>query len=374
MFLKVNKSEFLAKVRVVEKAISENKIRPIISCVYLKASGDELYFCGTNLELTITSTIKCEVFEEGRITFQPQLIEEYVKEISDEFIILKTKEDNLLIEADDSSSEFALMNVEEFPMLPNDSVEDLDQYFNIKGNELLEIFEKVKFSAAATSENLSIHCIRVEVANNIIKFVATDTYRLVCLSKEITANNNASVSIPLNSVDAITKLLRLEELGEISILLKENRIYFMVGDIKIVSKIIELPFPNYEGILSTAVYNKTMIIENEEITKLLKRILIFVRNNNESKNGAVFDFKDSKINITGVNDIARIKEDKEINFTGDDLKISLNVKFLVDFLQNLPKEEKIVVEFKESNSSVKITGSKNEDYIYIVMPLALKDF
>ena len=117
MIVKVNRGEFLKKLRTVEKAVSENKIKPIISCVYLEAKEENtLFFCGTNLELTITSTMESEVLEKGKIVFQPQIIDEYVKELSDDVILLKSEDSTLIIETGDSSSEFSLMNADEFPM------------------------------------------------------------------------------------------------------------------------------------------------------------------------------------------------------------------------------------------------------------------
>ena len=40
MNIKVDRQEFLKTLRIVEKAVAENKIRPIISCVYLEAQED----------------------------------------------------------------------------------------------------------------------------------------------------------------------------------------------------------------------------------------------------------------------------------------------------------------------------------------------
>lgn len=373
MFLKVNKNEFLKKLRIVEKAVGENKIRPILSCVHLKAEGEDLYFGGTNLELTIKTKMKSEIFENGEVVFQPQLIDEYVKEISEEFILLKTEEDNLIIETEDSSSEFSIMNREEYPLIPKINLQEDEKYFAMKGIDLLDVFEKVKFSAASSSDNLAINCIRIDLSDRILRFISTDTYRLTYLIKEVESNSNLSLSIPLNTVEAITKLLKSDFFDSITISKKDNKIYFVSGDLEIVSRIIELPFPNYEGILSGALYNKTMVMKNEDVLKILKRVFIFVKNNSESKYGGIFRFESDKIFINGVSDIAKINEFSETKFSGEELKISLNVKFLIDFLQNLEKEDIITFEFKESNSSVRLTSKNNENYIYVVMPLALKD-
>lgn len=373
MFLKVNRSEFLKNLRIVEKAIGENKIRPILSCVYMRTEGNKLWFCGTNLELTIKTKIESEVVEEGRLVFQPQLIDEYIKEISDEFITLKTKDEILVIETEDSSSEFAIMDVDEYPTISNTNIDKTEKCFSIQGNELLNIFEKVKFSAAASTDNLSINCIRIDLSDKIVRFISTDTYRLTYLIKDVESDSKMSISVPLNTVDAITKLLRSDSIEPVNISKRDNKIYFISGQVEIISRTIELAFPNYEGILSGSLYNKTMITANEDVLKIFKRVLIFVKNNNESKNGAIFKFTDGRMIINGVNDIAKINEDSKVNFSGEDLKISLNVKFLLEFLQNLERDDVITLEFKESNSSVRLTSKNNKDYIYVVMPLALKD-
>lgn len=373
MFLKINRSEFLKNLRIVEKAIGENKIRPILSCVYMRTEGNKLWFCGTNLELTIKTKMESEVFEEGRLVFQPQLIEEYIKEISDEFITLKTVDEVLLIETEDSSSEFAVMDVEEYPTISNENIEETEKCLTIKGNELLDVFEKVKFSAAASADNLSINCIRIDMSEKVARFISTDTYRLTYLIKEVESDSKMSVSVPLNTVDAITKLLKSDSIEPINISKRDNKIYFVSGEVEIISRTIELAFPNYGGILSGSLYNKTMVTNNEDVLKIFKRVLIFVKNNVESKNGAIFKFSNGRMIINGVSDIAKINEDSEVNYSGEELKISLNVKFLLEFLQNLEKDDIITLEFKESNSSVRLTSKNNEDYIYVVMPLALKD-
>ena len=84
MILKVDRVEFLKKIKIVNKAISENKIRPIISYVYLETIEDKLWFCGTNLELTISTEMECEILEGGKAVFQHNLVEEYLKEIKDD--------------------------------------------------------------------------------------------------------------------------------------------------------------------------------------------------------------------------------------------------------------------------------------------------
>ena len=105
---------------------------------------------------------------------------------------------------------------------------------------------------------------------------------------------------------------------------------------------------------------------------MLKRVIIFVRQNSESKNGAIYELDENKILITGSNEIAKINEEAIVDYQGEKIKISLNTKFLIDFLQNLNSEKNLIVEFINQNGSVKIVEENENKYIYIVMPLSLK--
>jgi len=51
MHIKVNRQNFLSAIRIVEKSIKENKIKPILSCIYAKVKGNKIYFTGTNLDI-----------------------------------------------------------------------------------------------------------------------------------------------------------------------------------------------------------------------------------------------------------------------------------------------------------------------------------
>lgn len=376
MIVRVKRQEFLKRLKIVEKVISENKIKPIISCTYLETKGDNLFFCGTNLETTITTETKVEeIIEEGRIVFQHQLVDEYLREIRDEEIVLSVRDNNLYIESSDSASEFSLMNPEDFPnIIENvESVKDKEN-FKINSVELANILEKVKFAASTSSDNLSINCIRMENEDKKLKFATTDTYRLVFLEKELDEiKGKIEVSIPLNTAEALTKLLKNMEEVEIVVYSTEKQIYFKIAETLMVSRVIDLVFPNYKGILGNDAYNKTLIINNEVFLKVLRRIIIFVKNNAESKYGATFEIEGKLLKINGVNDIARINEQLEVEYEGEKIKISLNAKFISEFIQNLDKDSDIILNFISPNSSVRIRQEGENNYLYVVMPLALKD-
>ena len=381
MHIKVNRQNFLTAVRIVEKSIKDNKIKPILSCVYAKVKDNKVYFTGTNLDTTIKTSIDVnEVIREGEVAFSPSIIDEYLKEIKDEFVVLRVENGNILfIETEDSTTEYDVFTTEDYPnTFENINLNENNFKFEMPSQELVEIFEKVLFSAD-TPDNIAMNCIRIESNNKTLNFVSTNTYRLTYLKKDVEKEiNDFAVSVPADTISSIVKIVKGLDNELIKIYKEDAHLYFKYKETTIITKLIELRFPNYADILSNITYDKKLSINNETFTNLLKRVLIFSRSNMESKYSSTYQFKhgdngESKLIISALNDIARINEELNISFEGEDLKISLNSKYLLEFIQNISKEKELALEFMYANSAVKVYEKDKEDYIYILMPLALRD-
>ena len=381
MHIRVNRQNFLSAIRIVEKSIKENKIKPILSCIYAKVKGNKIYFTGTNLDTTIKTSIDVnEVIREGEVAFYYSIIDEYLKEIKDEFIVLRVENGNILfIETEDSTTEYDVFSAEDYPnTFENIILNENNFKFEMPSQELVTIFENVLFSAD-TPDNIAMNCIRIESILKHLHFVSTNTYRLTFLKKNIDKDiPDFSVSVPADTISSIIKIIKGLDNEVIKIYKEDAHLYFQYKDTTIITKLIELRFPNYAEILSNISYDKKLYINNEKLTNLLKRILIFSRSNSESKYSSTYEFKHNEENkgimtISALNEIARINEELDVNFEGEDLKISLNSKYLLEFIQNIPKEKELVLEFMYSNSAVKVYEKDDDNYIYILMPLALRE-
>ena len=381
MHIKVNRQNFLSAIRTVEKSVKESKIKPILSCIYAKVKENKIYFTGTNLDTTIKTSIDVnEVIREGEIAFSYSIIDEYLKEIKDEFVVLRVENGNILfIETEDSTTEYDVFSAEDYPnTFENIILNENNFKFEMPSQELVNIFEKVLFSAD-TSDNIAMNCIRIESILKHLHFISTNTYRLTFLKKNIDKDiPDFSVSVPADTISSIIKIIKGLDNEVIKVYKEEAHLYFQYKDTMIITKLIELRFPNYAEILSNISYDKKLYINNEKLTNLLKRILIFSRSNSESKYSSTYEFKHNeenknKMTVSALNELARINEELDVNFEGEDLKISLNSKYLLEFIQNISKEKELVLEFMCSNSAVKVYEKDNDEYIYILMPLALRE-
>lgn len=370
--IRVNRNKFLKGIRLVSKAISENKIRPVISGVYLEAKNDVITLKGTDLDLTISNFMFGIIETEGEVVFSPSLVDEYLKEIADEEIQIVELNGTLLIETEDSTSEFSLLEVSEYPIIET-KVEG--KSYDIAREFLLEALEKVKFAANTSTDSVANNCVRLELYEGKIQFAATDTFRLVYLEEKLedAFEGDTRLSIPLNTVEALINTLKSVGDEFVKLNFKGSQISFEIEKINLLSRVIDLPYPDFKSLINNSVFNKTIEIDTEEFINVLKRVLVFVKNNTESKGGAIFNLVDDKFLIEGVSESGKINETIILKKIGDDLKIQLNVKYLLDYLQNLNRNNKTIIKLSNSRGTVLLKNENIDNYLYITMPLALRD-
>lgn len=371
--VKVDRKELLRAIQVVENAVTENKIREVLSGIYIEAVENKIILKGTDLELSINTEISGEITSEGKIVIKHKLIEEFLKQILDEKIELIEEQGKLVIKTDSTNTEFSLYDAENFPA---QTKIELGVEYTFNKNKLLSYIENVKISASTDPENLAVNCIRFEIEENKLKLVSSDTYRLTYIEEELDENEKnkegLSVSIPLKTIDGLIKIMRL--IDEENIIFKSDgtKVFFKFSNVEILTRVIELQFPDYKSILKNAQHDKKVLLNTKDFLSVLKRTLIFVRDNKDAKNGGIFNFENNKLILTGINENAKIKEELATIQEGENLKISLNVKFLVDYISILDGK---VTELKlmNSKSSVLLKDEESDKSLYFTMPLALRE-
>jgi DNA polymerase-3 subunit beta len=372
LIIEVKREEFLNGIQIVEKAISDNKIRPAISGVYIETQENRILMRGTDLELTIETFVNAEIVDGGRAVFSYELAQEYLKQIKDEKVKIAIDEGKMTVETSDSSSEFSIYDVEEYPI-----IRALNEGKTIIADKetFVKSLEKTRIGAEISTENLSLNCIRFETDGKKIKMIASDTFRMVYNEEELEQEFHdveIKVSVPLKTVDGLIKIIKIIDTNEMTVRQEGSQIAFIFGETTVLSRIIELQFPNYTGVIGAFGFTKSVKADTDELIMVLKRAQIFARGNIDAKNGAIFNFVGNKLVIRAISDKAKLKEEANIEKEGEDIKISLNVKFLLDFLAQY-EEDTIELRMSNSDSAVLMKSNKNDKYLYLTMPLALND-
>lgn len=369
----VDRKSLLKAITIVENAVTENKIREVLSGIYIETHEGKAILRGTDLELSINTEIEAQIEEEGKIVIKHKLIEEFLKQISDEKITLIEENGKLVIKASSTNTEFSLYDSENFPV--QSKLENGVEYVFEK-EKLLNDIENVKISASPNPENLAVNCIRMEIEEDKLKLISSDTYRLTYIEENLDdaqkGKENLSLSIPLKTIDGLIKIMKLIDEENIAVKSDGSKVFFQFSNVEILTRTIDLQFPDYKSILNNSQHNKKILLNTKDFLSVLRRTAIFVRDNKEAKNGGIFNFANNKLLLTGTSENAQIKEEIVTIQEGGDLKISLNVRFLLDYISTI--EGKVtVLELLNNKSSVIVKDEDNDKSLYFTMPLALRE-
>nr|DAD62979.1 MAG TPA: beta clamp protein [Caudoviricetes sp.] len=152
----------------------------------------------------------------------------------------------------------------------------------------------------------------------------------------------------------------------------ENQFCIQFGNLKVKFCPHNLQYPNYNSIISNSNYDVKILLNTKEFKDVLKRVLNVCKSNKESKNGAIFNFRNNKVTITAINEQTSLEEEISTLQKGEEVRIHLNVKFLLEFV-NTVKDKIIEIHLLNHTSSVLLNPENNNEYKYFTMPLALRD-
>lgn len=353
-------------VNIVNKAISPNNTLPVLNNILIKAEGKKLYFSSTNLEIAISCVIDADVRSEGAITVPAKLITSYISLLNDQKVELSLTEGfNLMVNSSSSSTKIKCISSDEFPLIPK--IEKGIEFF-IGVDTLHEAITETVFAASMNTSRPVLSGILLVGKEQTVKFVATDSYRLaekkVTLTKKL--NEDVNCIVPAKTLMELAKIISKAGGKEVKVNISKNQALFSIDGIELISRLIEGKFPDYEKIIPSE--QKTKVEASvEDLSLVIKRVSLFARENNNSVKLSVTS--DGKMSV--VSEETKVGEEKaelNVKVDGEENKISLNAQYLLDVLTYI-KDDKVVFIMNDKSSPAMVKPIKQEDYVYIIMPL-----
>jgi len=366
MKLFCSRKDLETALNIVNKAISSNNTLPVLNNILVKAEGKKLLFSATNLEIAISYFIEADVRAEGAITIPAKLITSYISLLNDEKVELSITDGlNLLVQSSTSTTKIKCISADEFPLIPK---VDAEQTFKVATDELdAGIMESV-FAASTNVSRPVLSGVYCLVDGSEMKMVATDSYRLAERKVALKDKVEGSISciIPSKTISELGKVTSHTDSKEVEVSVSKNQVLFKVGNVELVSRLIEGKFPEYERIIPKE--GKTKLeVSVDDLALVVKRVNLFARENNNSvKLTATNDGK--LIVSTDETKVGEEKAEVAIKIDGENNKISLNSQYLLDVLTYL-NDDKVMIEMSDKLSPAVIKPVNREDYVYIIMPL-----
>mgnify|MGYP004465241489 FL=1 len=365
------KEKILKAINSVTKAVASKTTMPILEGILIQTNDKEVKLTTYDLEIGIEYIIDADVREQGATVVNAIMFSEIIRKLPDTEINISLNEKNLLvIECEGSLYKLATMNPEEFPELPQINVENS---IDIEQNVLKEMIRKTIF-AVSTEENRPIFtgCL-FEIKNNKLNVVAVDGFRLAWKSKFLqNSSNDFTAVIPGRTLNEVNKII-LDSFDNIKIGVAKNQALFEMENCKLVTRLLDGEFLNYSSVIPENWETRVRVNKNI-IQNCFERISLISASSieKEKKYPVKVSVDIGKVTISCTNQTGDAKEEMYVSTEGQNLEAGFNPKYFLDALRAIDDEE-IFIDFGTSISPCIIRPVDDGDYIYMILPIRLKD-
>jgi DNA polymerase-3 subunit beta len=360
--------KFTCEKQLLEKAFSlARRATPnrsgasvVLSGLFVELKKNTLVVLGSDLDLTIRIQLEVGGAEDGKTVIPGALLADIIRVLDDGQISFLAKEEEVQIKSGKSEFNLRTLPVDEFPRFeePGGNEATLDT------KSLATAFEQVVKAASMDDARPILTGVLLAAEQDGLRLVATDSYRMAVRDipgTEILSRDEI-VLVPSRALDVVKRVL--DEDDELIVILGEKEAVFKIGNIDIVTRLIEGEFPNYKGLIPEKNQNK-LVVNREEMLAALQRVKLLARESTPVR----LIMSDKKIELLAIEtDIGQATETIDGNYFGEEITVAFNADYLIDGLEVISTDE-ISLETTDALKPAILKGLDEETFLYLLMPV-----
>lgn len=364
MKIQTSKQNLLKAVQAVQNAVSAKTTLPILSNILMETTQNSVKITGTDLDIGVSCEIEARVIMQGTTTIPAKKFADIIKELADAIVTVEVKKNNVIhIECEKSFFKMMGMPKEEFPKFPEFGDADA---ITLSQKTLKWMLSVTGFAMSHEESRFVLNGVLIAIEKGVLELVATDGRRLALVSKTLDNVKRISkkVIIPAKTVNELVRMLGMDE-GQVRIVFGERQIIFELGNIVIISRLIEGDFPNYHQAIPEKMTSQ-LVMNREVFLLATKRVSIFTH---EESQAIKIDLLKGKMVISkNTPQIGEAREELDIDYDGETMSIGFNPEYLIDVLKHLSDE---TIKFELISPEKPAIIKTNDSYTYVVLPMQL---
>lgn len=366
MHITFPKANLQKAINVLQK-VSQNKTSSNLpGAIYMTTKNGQVELQGNDFELGIRLTIDGDIKEPGTLVVGSRYFQELIRKFPGDTIELYKPEDGNSLTITSGSSEFNLVTLHPDDFSLVEQIHDQD-HVNIDSFAMKELIDLTNYAAATDEDRPVFTGALLEIKENEVTMVATDTHRMAV--KKITIDEPATTPmraiIPTKTLAEVSRLLPTDNPAMINIIWNRTQIVFNFESIYIISRLIEGTYPEYEKVIPSQ-FDSSAVIDRREFAGAVDRVSLLAKD--ISYNVIRYDWAESNVTLSTQNtEIGMAKEDVTVEFKGTPFTISFNGRYISDILRHSTGDN--IHLFLKQNGPVVIRQDNNPNYTYVVTPV-----
>ena len=372
MELVVRKNDLLRELQLFQGIVERKNTIPILANVLIDAKDGEMRMLATDLEVALRSRCEATVSKGGVLTLPAKKLFEIVRALPETEVRISQDKGGVRVAADRFTSRIQTLPREDFPVLPEATGTGRA---TLPGAALREMVSKTQFAITGEDTRYFLNGALFVLRKGSMSLVATDGHRLALVTVPRPDDDGAlkdgdedKVILPKKTLLELGKLLGDSD-EAIHFERGENHLFFEVGGRVLISRMIDGQFPAYERVIPTG-NDKDIEFERDRLTSAIKRVALL---SNERSRAVKVEISKGKAEVTSSSsEFGEASEQITVEYAGDDLAISFNAQYVLDFL-NVVETDVVLLSLKDevSQAVMKPVGSAEYDYTYVIMPMRI---
>ncbi len=370
----VSSYELLSHLQSISKAISGKSTIPILDSFLFDLTDGILTITASDLESTLITKLSIENYDgEGRIALEAKRMLDILKEFPEQPLTFEIDIDTLSTNIISENGKFSVVGspADEYPQYPEISGSSAVK-FTLNADALENGIVKTVFATANDELRPVMNGIYFAGKETGMTFVASDSHKLVRYKRsDVTLKKESSFILPKKPANLLKGLLA-GKTEEVKVEFDEKNAVFSFKEIKLICRLTEGKYPNYESVIPVDNPNK-LIINRIDLLNSVKRVSVF---SNQASNLI-------KLHLTG-NEIVVSAQDIDFSisaherlacrYDGDDMEIGFKSIFLMEILLNIGSEEVILEMSDPSKAGIMQpfeSDKDSEDVLMLLMPMMI---
>jgi DNA polymerase III subunit beta len=342
--------------------------KPILQNVKLEVTAERAILMGTDLEVGIRVEVDGFTVEApGNVILPRDRFGKILTESSDETLSLESDGRKVFVRGQRSEFQLPCENPDEFPSV---LAFEEPKYHEMPARLFREVIRRTVYATDNESSRYALGGVLVELSANGLAAVATDGRRLA--RQEGTANSVAGhvsgdtmTIIPTRAMQLLERTLADND-ENIQLAARDNDVLVKSGRATVYTRLVEGRYPKWRDVFPRREGMSRIDLTVGPFYAAVRQAGIVT---SEERRGVDFTFGGGKVVLAGHGaELGESHVELPVAYDGPEIGITLDPRFLSDFLKVLPAEQAFAIELRDAESAA--VCSTDDGYAYVIMPLA----
>lgn len=363
MKLICSKANLLKGVNIVSKAVPSRTTMPILECILIDASANEIKLTANDMELGIETVIEGDIADRGVIALDAKIFSEIVRKLPDSDVVIESDDTyRTTITCEKARFSIAGRSGEDFSYLP---FVERTEYISISQFTLKEVVRQTIFSIADNDNNKLMTGELFEIDGNRLKVVSLDGHRISIRNIELKDSyDHKKVVVPGKTLQEVSRILPGDAEKMVNIYFTKNHILFEFDQTVVLSRLIEGEYFRIDQMLSSD-YETKIKINKKELLSCIDRATLLVKEGD--KKPIIMNVEDNVMELKINSVVGSMNEEIDITKDGKDILIGFNPKFFIDALRVI--DEETVTLYMINPKAPCYIKDEDETFIYLILPV-----